>query len=190
MVIFEKNAPLRLQERIMNWTELLRSEIQSAYGVAEKLLDKTTDKMLEWKPSSGSNWMTTGQLIMHLSSACGQPFKGFITGDWGMPEGVDVNNMKPEEMIPPAEKMPAAASIAECRKLLQEDKKAALEALAKCSEEVLAKKPAPAPWEPTPMILGQRLLQMIDHLKAHRGQLFYYLKLQGLPVNTGDYWGM
>jgi uncharacterized damage-inducible protein DinB len=174
----------------MKWTELLKAEIDSAYAATDKLLAKTDDSMLGWKPSSGANWMTTGQLLMHLSSSCGQPFRGFITGDWGMPEGVDTKDMSPEEMLPPAEKMPAVTTVAETKKLLQQDKKTALEALAKCSEEDLAKKPAPAPWEPTPMILGQRLLQMIDHLKAHKGQLFYYLKLQGKPVNTADYWGM
>jgi hypothetical protein len=31
---------------------------------------------------------------------------------------------------------------------------------------------------------------MIDHLKAHKSQLFYDLKLQGKPVNTGHLWGM
>jgi uncharacterized damage-inducible protein DinB len=74
--------------------------------------------------------------------------------------------------------------------MLQEDKKTALDSLAKCSDEQLQTKPAPAPWDPTPMPLGQRLLQMLDHLKGHKGQLFYYLKLQGKPVNTMDYFGM
>ncbi len=174
----------------MNWTELIQSEIESAYSAAEKLVSKANDQMLGWKPSTGSNWMTTGQLLMHLSSSCGQPFKGFITGDWGFPKDVDPSKMSPEEMLPPAEKMPAVGSVAEAQKLLRQDKKNALESLAKCSERDLAQKPAPAPWESSPMILGQRLLQMLDHLKAHKGQLFYYLKLQGKPVNTGDYWGM
>jgi len=174
----------------MNWTELLKSEVESAYGATEKLLSKTNDQMLGWKPSTGSNWMTTGQLLEHLSSACGATFKGFVTGDWGMPKDVDPGKLSPEEMLPPAEKMPAAASLAEAKKLLHEDKKTALEILAKCSEEDLANRPAPAPWDPTPMSLGCRLLQMVDHLKAHKGQLFYYLKLQGKPVNTHDYWGM
>lgn len=174
----------------MNWTELLKSEIEAAYSAAEKLIAKANDQMLGWKPSTGSNWMTTGQLLMHLSSSCGQPFKGFITGDWGFPEGVDPSKLPAEEMLPPAEKMPAVGTVAEAQKLLKEDKKAALDSLAKCSEHDLAQKPAPAPWEPAPMILGQRLLQMLDHLKAHKGQLFYYLKLQGKPVNTADYWGM
>jgi hypothetical protein len=31
-----------------------------------------------------------------------------------------------------------------------------------------------------------KLLQMVDHLKQHKGQLFYYLKLQGKILNTGD----
>jgi hypothetical protein len=29
-----------------------------------------------------------------------------------------------------------------------------------------------------------------NHLAQHKGQLFYYLKLQGKPVNTTDLWGM
>ena len=45
-----------------------------------------------------------------------------------------------------------------------------------------------APWDPTEKLLGQHLLAMVDHLKIHRAQLFYYLKLLGKPVNTMDLW--
>jgi len=38
-------------------------------------------------------------------------------------------------------------------------------------------------------VLGWHLLQMVRHLDQHKGQLFYYLKLQGEPVNTADLWG-
>ena len=31
---------------------------------------------------------------------------------------------------------------------------------------------------------------MIGHLSTHKNQLFYYLKLQGLPVHTGHLYGM
>jgi len=31
---------------------------------------------------------------------------------------------------------------------------------------------------------------MIGHLATHKAQLFYYLKLQGKPVNTGHLWGV
>jgi uncharacterized damage-inducible protein DinB len=40
------------------------------------------------------------------------------------------------------------------------------------------------------MILGHRLLSMVLHITQHKGQLFYYLKLMGKPVNTSDLWGM
>lgn len=172
----------------MNWTELLKAEIESSYAVTFRLLERVDDSALNWKPSTGSNWMTVGQLLMHLTASCGAAFKGFVLGDWGLPEGVDISKIPPEEMLPPAEKLPSIASVAEARRLIEADKRVALETLAAATEEKLATAPAPAPWDPTPMLLGHRLLQMIEHLKQHKGQLFYYLKLQGKSVNTGDLW--
>jgi hypothetical protein len=174
----------------MNWTELLKAELQSTYAVTEKLIALADESSLEWKPSTGANWMTTGQVLKHITESCGAAFRGFITGDWGLPDGVDMSKIPPEEMLPPAEKLPKIGGVAEAQRLLAQDKKVAFEMLAKCREEDLATKKAPAPWDPTEMVLGHRLLQMVDHLKQHKGQLFYYLKLQGKPVNTGDLWGM
>jgi len=174
----------------MNWSQLLQAEIESSFAVTEKLISMVDDTALGWKPAADNNWMTTGQLLKHLSESCGGGFRGFVTGDWGLPEGVKWEDIPPAEMLPPAEKLPAVTSVAEAKQLMQNDKKIALETLAACSEEVLANQPAPAPWDPTEISLGHRLLQMVDHLKQHKGQLFYYLKLQGQPVNTGNLWGM
>ena len=110
----------------MSWTELLTREIEYNYAVADKLMDLVDDGKLGWKPSTGTNWMTTGQVLMHTATACGPVFKGFITGDWGMPEGVE---MSPEDMLPPAEKMPTVTSVAEAKRLLAEDKRMALQML-------------------------------------------------------------
>lgn len=174
----------------MSWKELLTREINHTYQVTEQLIDLVDDDKLEWKPSSGSNWMTTGQVLMHLTIACGAAIKGFVTGDWGIPEGSDLSNMSPEEMLPPAEKLPTIESVSKAKQLLAADKKLSLDMLEKCNEDKLSHEIATAPWDPTEMILGHRLLQMIEHLKQHKGQLFYYLKLQGKPVNTNHLWGM
>jgi len=174
----------------MNWTELIKGEIEHTYKATDGLFGLVDDDKLNWKPATGSNWMTTGQLLMHISSACGSGCRGFVTGDWGMPADFDASKMKPEDMLPPAEKLPTLNSVAEARKLLQADKQTALEMVAKAGESDLASKPAPAPWDPRPMNLGYRLFSMVDHLNQHKGQLFYYLKLQGKPVNTGHLWGM
>jgi uncharacterized damage-inducible protein DinB len=174
----------------MSWTHLLKHEIDSAYKAAEGLLGMVDGDQLTWKPATGSNWMTTGQLLHHLTDACGGTFKGFVTGDWGLPAGVDPSQMAADQMLPPAEKLPCCASVAEAKRLLAADRKTALEMLARCSEERLAQEPAPAPWDPRPMPLGHRLLGMVGHLEQHKAQLFYYLKLQGKPVNTMHMYGM
>ncbi len=172
----------------MNWKELLLSEIEAAYKSTEVLLEKVDDSELGWKPSPQNNWMTMGQLLMHITGACGAACKGFVTGDWGLPEGMDISNLKPEEMLPPAEKLPSIDSVAETKRLLAEDKKIAKDIVNQVSESDLANKKITAPWDPREIVLGQRLLQMVEHLSSHKSQLFYYLKLQGKPVNTGDLW--
>ncbi|HOZ48692.1 MAG TPA: DinB family protein [Candidatus Hydrogenedentes bacterium] len=174
----------------MNWTELLTDLMNAAYGSTKGLMDLVDEDLLGWKPASGENWMTTGQLLEHLATSCGAPCKGFVTGDWGMPEGVSVEDMPPEDMLPRAERMPAVESLDEARRKLAEDKQTAFEMVALAGEEALATQPAMAPWDPTPHPLGYMLLQMVIHLNQHKAQLFYYLKLQGKPVNTGHLWGM
>ncbi|UCG88721.1 MAG: hypothetical protein JSW71_09365 [Gemmatimonadota bacterium] len=46
-----------------------------------------------------------------------------------------------------------------------------------------------APWGGPELSLFQQILRVIAHLAQHKGQLFYYLKLMGRDVNTGDLWG-
>ena len=173
----------------MSWTELLKREAEEQYPITDNLMKMVDDSELGWKPSSGSNWMTLGQLLVHVATACGAAVKGIVTGDWGLPEGVDPSQLPPEEMLPPAEKMPSVGSVAEGRKMLEDDRRTMMDMLAMCSEDDLANKPCPVPWDPSPVLLGHRCLQMIDHIKAHKIQLFYYLKLQGKPVNTSHLWG-
>lgn len=174
----------------MSWKVLLEREVEAVYAVTDAMLDLVDDDALGWKPETGQNWMTTGQVLKHLTTSCGLAFKGFVTGDWGMPDGVDLADLSPEDMLPPAEKMETVTSVAQAKAAFAADKKVALDTLAGLSEEDLANRPAPAPWDKNEMILGHRLLHMVDHLAIHKAQLFYYLKLQGKPVHTGTLWGM
>ena len=174
----------------MNWTALITSEIESTYRTTRGLLDLVDDDTLNWKPATGSNWMTTAQLLKHLTNACGEAIKGFVTGDWGLPEGMDVKDIPPEDMLRPAEKLPAIASVAEAKRLLESDRLCALDMLKNAGEERLATEQVAAPWNPAKLQLGFQLLLMVKHLNQHKAQLFFYLKLQGKPVHTGHLWGM
>jgi len=174
----------------VNWTELLKHEIESTYASTEKLMDKVDTKSLDWKPESGSNWMTVGQLLKHISEGCGTGCRGFVTSDWGLPTGTKMEDLPPEEMMPPAEKLPTVKSVEEARKLLSEDKALALQMIDQAGEHDLANKEVSAPWAAgSSSVLGWHLLQMVKHLDRHKSQLFYYLKLQGKLVNTMDLWG-
>jgi hypothetical protein len=179
-----------MAETGMNWTGLLKAQIESTYRATEGILALVDDENLDWRPETGHNWMSTAQLLKHIPTACGACMKGFVTGDWGMPGGEDVSEMSADEMLPPADKLPKAKSVAESRKELAADKKLALEMVAKAGEKSLASQMVAAPWNPTPRPLGQQLLEMVGHLAQHKGQLFYYLKLQGKPVHTGTLYGM
>lgn len=175
----------------MNWTEFLRAEAKRGYEITRKLMDEVDPATLAWKPQTGTNWMTVGQLLHHLTDACGAPCKGFVCGDWGLPPGVKIEDISPEQMLPKAELLPTIDSVEEAKRLLAEDEKLALEMIERAGEDALSNKEMDAPWMPGKrMVLGQWLFQMVQHLDRHESQLFYYLKLQGKPVSTVNLWGV
>ena len=175
----------------MNWTELLRTEMKATYSATFHLLEWVDDSELAWKPETGHNWMTVGQLLMHLTMACGFCCRGFVTGDWTVPEGAQMTDESGEEMLPIAENMPAVESVAQARDLLMQDQETALDMIERAGENDLANKQVAAPWFPeVNRPLGVHCKHMIDHLAQHKGQLFCYLKLQNKPVNTHHLWGM
>ena len=174
----------------MNWTKLLKTEMESTYCATARLLDRVDASNLEWKPASGTNWMTMGQLIRHIADACGAGCRGFVIGEWGLPEGKTWADLTAEENLPPAEILPASASVEEAKRLLDEDRALALAMVDYAGELRLAVEVAPTPWAPeVKRLLGMQLLQMVRHLDRHKSQLFYYLKLEGVPVDTRDLWG-
>ena len=173
----------------MNWRELILSECKAEYHTARGLMDMLEESDLPWKPQTGVNWFTTAQLLKHVAEACGSNVRGFVTGDWDLPDDFEPGQMSAEDMLPPAEKWPAVSSLEEAKKMLKEDEIIMREMLSQVSDTDLEEKKVAAPWDPTERVLGYQLLQMVGHLRSHKHQLFYYLKLQGKPVNTGHLWG-
>jgi len=171
-------------------TDLLKQEVEGMYHATEGLLKQVDNDKLNWKPATGKNWMTVGQLLHHQTNACGFCVKGFVTGDWGLPPGQKMSDLPPDAMMPPAEKMPSVKSVDEARKLLAEDKNNALKFITEAGEQNLLGKTLSAPWGGPPMTLFQHIDHMINHLGQHKNQLFYYLKLQGKDVNTMHMFGM
>ncbi len=174
----------------MSLKDVLDQELEQMYGVTEALFGLVDDSSLEWKPSTGSNWMSTGQLLMHCATACGSMFRGYISNDWSLPEGYEMPEGDQFEGLPPAEVLPAVESVDDALQMLHRDQAMALENLVKVDESQLLSHSFSPPWGGPEMNLFRHLLMSIWHLGQHKGQLFYYLKLQGKDVDTHSLWGM
>lgn len=170
----------------MKLSEILKQDAEGVYQATEGLFKLVDD--LEWKPATGKNWMNTAQLLMHCTNACGMSVKGFVTGEWPMPEGVTPGESPPEAMLPTAERLPGVKSVDEALKLLGQDRALATKMFDEAGEERLANERSRAPWGGPERSLFQHCHEMIWHLGQHKAQLYYYLKLQGKDVNTMNLW--
>jgi hypothetical protein len=174
----------------MSLVEVLCQDAEVVYATTAALFRRVPADGLGWKPTTGQNWMNVAQLLRHCTEACGSGIQGFLTGNWGLPDGVRLSDLPPEEALPPATKMPGLGSVDEALRLLAEDRERAGRYLARVDEAQLLGERYPAPWGGPTLTLFQHLESMIAHLGQHKGQLFYYLKLMGQEVDTSDLWGV
>jgi uncharacterized damage-inducible protein DinB len=167
----------------MAWIETLDREFDFNYKAARTLMRMVRDDELGWKPESppgaeGTGWMTMGQLLLHITEACGKMCECFAKEDWSILTAGQ-----------PGSPMPSVPSVAEALRLLDADEALARRSVREAGEERLRTERVKAPWE-IEGTLGQQMLDSAKHLQQHKGQLFYYLKLLGRPVHTGHLWGM
>jgi uncharacterized damage-inducible protein DinB len=171
--------------------QILLKETETVYAATEKLFQKVSNGELSWKPSTGINWMTMGQLLMHCASfGCGKAVQGFVTGKWDFLDEEEPGDENAVDHFPPAEALPYVKSVEQALELLADDRELSLRYLDEVKETDLLNKRLAAPWGGPELALFQHLSFMIDHLAQHKGQLFYYLKLMGKDMNTIDLWGV
>jgi hypothetical protein len=175
----------------MTLKNILLNEAEKVYIITKNLFTFVSNDELRWMPASGKNWMTIGQLMMHCAGfCCGKAVQGFIKGDWGLPEGTNMEDLNEEDHVPPQTALPSVENVEEAIKFLDEDKKLTISCISELDESEFLNRSLAAPWGGRELTLFQHLLQMIAHLNQHKGQLFYYLKLMGKNVNTNDLWGV
>jgi hypothetical protein len=135
-----------------------------------------TDK-LGWRP--GPTFMSLGQLICHLSGGIGGEYSCLLTNKWPsmeeMMEGMKLENLP-------------SCSVEEAVQKLEKDKATLREVLDGISESDFAEKVASTPWGWNGKLEIMAVL-FREHFTNHKMQLFTYLKLLGLPVNTQTLYG-
>jgi hypothetical protein len=138
-----------------------------AFKPAETMLKMVPADKLDWKP--GPTFMTMGQLMCHMSSGIGTELRMAIDNSW--PKG--------GEGMPPIPSCTAAEALAN----LEKDKTTLRQILDGMSEEDFATKVVSVPWG-WKSKMEKMSLDFRDHFVHHKMQLFTYLKLLDLPVNT------
>ena len=151
--------------------------VMQAYGPAEAMIRMVPADKLSWRP--GPNFMSLGQVICHLASGLGSDLQCLASGVWP----------KPDEMAEALklENMPSCTS-EEAAERLQKDKAMLRETLDGISEEDFTEKIVSVPWG-WHAKLERMLVLFREHFTNHKMQLFLYLKLLGLPVNTETLYG-
>ena len=144
--------------------------VLDCYKPAEKMLKMVPADKLDWKPSP--TFLSTGQLICHLAGGIGAELDMMLKNAW--PEMGDIaEGLK---------NMPSC-SVQEALAKLEKDKSVLREVLAGVTERDFANKIVSVPWG-WKSKLELMALNFRDHFVNHKMQLFTYLKLLGLPVNT------
>jgi hypothetical protein len=144
---------------------------------AEKLIGMVPADKLDWKP--GPTFMTTGQVICHLSDGVGGGLETLLSGKWPSMEEMEAGMT--------LEKMPSC-TVQEALGKLENDKNALHAALDAISEEDFTNRVVSVPWGwKTKFEIMS--VAFLGHFNNHKMQLFTYLKLLGLPVNTQSLYG-
>ena len=137
-----------------------------SYRPVENMLKMIPADKLDWKP--GKSFMSFGELIAHICDGIGSELKMLVTGDWP--------KHSPESLMP-------TCTAAEGLAKLEKDKSVLRELIAGISEEDFENREVTTPWGMSGTI-EKMGFDFREHFTNHKMQLFTYLKLLGLPVNT------
>ena len=144
---------------------------------AEKLIAMVPADKLDWKP--GPTFMSLGQVLCHLSDGLGGGLESVVSGKWPSTEEMEAG-MKLENM--------PSCGVQEALSKLEKDKAILRTTLDGISEDDFTNRVVSVPWgwKAKFEIMS---VNFLEHFNNHKMQLFTYLKLLGLPVNTQSLYG-
>jgi len=152
--------------------------VMGSYGPAEKMIGMVPADKLNWRP--GPTFMSAGQLICHLSDGLGGGIEMLLSNKWPsmeeMGEGMKLENLP-------------SCGTQEALDKLEKDKKTLREALDGVSQKDFTNKVVSVPWGVSAKMEPMGI-HFLEHFNNHKMQLFTYLKLLGLPVNTETLYGV
>ena len=148
--------------------------VLEAYRPAEALMRMVPRDKLDWRP--GPKFMSLGQLIHHLADGVGVGLRCLLNDDWPFKGEEEMMEQMKLENLP-------SCGVEEGLKKLEDDKSVLRQVLGGVSEADFSQKVVSAPWG-TKGKIERMAIDFREHFTNHKMQLFMYLKVLGLPVNT------
>ena len=151
--------------------------VMESFRPAEKLIGMVPADKLDWRP--GPTFLSTGQVLCHLSDGVGGGLEMLVNNKWPSMEEME-SGMKLENM--------PACGVQEALSKMEKDKTILRKTLDGMSEEDFTNRVFSVPWgwKAKMEIMS---INFLGHFNNHKMQLFMYLKLLGLPVNTESLYG-
>ncbi len=152
------------------------------------LIEKTPEGKLDWRPDP--SFMKMSAVLHHVSNAVGSLLRDVMNDGWEYrPEGME-GDAGGNAGLPPADAYPCVKCIDEARRMIDADWKLFEERFAMVDEDTFNRQICKIPWMAPETTLKDYMLLTTEHLSNHRMQLFMYLRLLGVKVDTSHlYYG-
>lgn len=149
--------------------------VMDAYRPAKALIRVVPADKLDWRPKP--NFMSFGQLVCHMAGGTGGDLRCLFKGEWPTTSPEQMAEMMKLENLP-------SCGVEEALSKLENDKSVLREFLDGISEKDFTDKVVSTPWGMQGK-MERMSIAFLEHFVNHKMQLFIYLKLLGLPVDTG-----
>jgi uncharacterized damage-inducible protein DinB len=145
------------------------------------LMAKTPADKLDWRPDA--SFLTTGAVLRHLAEGFGAGLSAVADNGWAYRiEGGGSG-------LPPADAFPTVKSVTEALDMIDADWKLFEKKLDALDDAAFAGQVVKIPWMAPGVTLQEYMLHTTEHISNHRMQLFVYLRLLGVKVDTGTLYG-
>jgi hypothetical protein len=148
------------------------------------LIKKTPADKLDWRPDP--SFLKLSAVLHHVSNTVGSQLRDVMNEGWEYRAGETGGNTG----LPPADAYPVVESIEEAREMIDADWKLFEERFARVDENTFNDQVCKIPWMAPGTTLKEYMLLTSEHLSNHRMQLFLYLRLLGVKVDTTNLYGV
>jgi hypothetical protein len=151
------------------------------------LIGRTPVDKLDWRPNP--SFLKMSAVLHHVSNAVGEQLRDVMNDGWEYrPEGSD-KDAEQGSGLPPADVYPTVKSVKDAQEMIDADWKLFEERFARVDEKTFNNQVCKIPWMAPGTTLKEYMLLTAEHLSNHRMQLFMYLRLLGVKLDTTNLYG-